>query len=223
MLRAVRRRPRSTASTAPRPGTCSSSRSSCGPRPAGSEASRALAARLRGLVPNGRYQSVPGGLRNVVGSVRGREPGYIVVGAHYDTKDLPGFVGANDGASGTAVVAELARTIRRPRHDSPVRVLRRRGEPSRGVRRPVRGARAARLEGRRPAIRRRARDGPARLRRRPAAADPARGQLEPGAVAQAASGREPGGRRGHLPGRDRGRRLRRPHPVPRAAASPRST
>ncbi len=87
-----------------------------GPRPAGSEASRALAARLRRLVPNGRYQSVPGGLRNVVGSVRGREPGYIVVGAHYDTKDLPGFVGANDGASGTAVVAELARTIKRPRH-----------------------------------------------------------------------------------------------------------
>jgi glutaminyl-peptide cyclotransferase len=87
-----------------------------GPRPAGSEASRRLAARLRRLVPNGRYQSVPGGLRNVVGTVRGRERGYIVVGAHYDTKDLPDFVGANDGASGTAIVAELARTIKRPRH-----------------------------------------------------------------------------------------------------------
>jgi glutaminyl-peptide cyclotransferase len=87
-----------------------------GPRPAGSEASRQLAARLRKFVPNGRFQSVPGGLRNVVGTVRGREKGYIVVGAHYDTKDLPGFVGANDGASGTAVVAELARTIKNPRH-----------------------------------------------------------------------------------------------------------
>jgi glutaminyl-peptide cyclotransferase len=87
-----------------------------GPRPAGSEASRRLAARLRELVPNGRYQPVPGGLQNVVGTVRGREPGYIVVGAHYDTKDLPGFVGANDGASGTAVVAQLARTIKNPRH-----------------------------------------------------------------------------------------------------------
>jgi glutaminyl-peptide cyclotransferase len=87
-----------------------------GPRPAGSEASRRLAARLRQLVPNGRYQAVPGGLRNVIGTVRGREPGYVVVGAHYDTKDIPGFVGANDGASGTAVVAELARTIKRPRH-----------------------------------------------------------------------------------------------------------
>ncbi|MGH2712900.1 MAG: M28 family metallopeptidase, partial [Thermoleophilaceae bacterium] len=72
--------------------------------------------RLRRLLPRGRFEPVPGGLRNVVGTVRGREPGYVVVGAHYDTKDFPGFVGANDGASGTAIVIELARTIRRPRH-----------------------------------------------------------------------------------------------------------
>jgi hypothetical protein len=87
-----------------------------GPRPAGSEASRVLAERLRDLLPRGRFQAVPGGLRNVIGTVRGREPGYIVVGAHYDTKDIPGFLGANDGASGTAVVTQLARTIERPRH-----------------------------------------------------------------------------------------------------------
>jgi glutaminyl-peptide cyclotransferase len=87
-----------------------------GPRPAGSEASRQLAGRLRELLPRGRFEAVPGGLRNVVGTVRGREPGYVVVGAHYDTKDVPGFVGANDGASGTAVVVQLARTIKRPRH-----------------------------------------------------------------------------------------------------------
>jgi glutaminyl-peptide cyclotransferase len=87
-----------------------------GPRPAGSEPSKRLARRLRRMLPRGRFQQVPGGLRNVVGTVRGREPGYVVVGAHYDTKDVPGFVGANDGASGTAVVTELARTIRRPRH-----------------------------------------------------------------------------------------------------------
>jgi glutaminyl-peptide cyclotransferase len=87
-----------------------------GPRPAGSEASRRLAERLRALFPEGRFQEVPGGLRNVIGTVGGREPGFVVVGAHYDTKDIPGFVGANDGASGTAVVTELARTIRRPRH-----------------------------------------------------------------------------------------------------------
>ena len=87
-----------------------------GPRPAGSPASRQLAERLRRLLPEGRFQPVAGGLRNVIGTVRGREPGYIVVGAHYDTKDIDGFVGANDGASGTAVVTELARTVKRPRH-----------------------------------------------------------------------------------------------------------
>ncbi len=87
-----------------------------GPRPAGSPESRRLARLLKRILPRGRYQEVPGGLRNVIGTVRGREPGYVVVGAHYDTKDIPGFVGANDGASGTAVVAQLARSIRRPRH-----------------------------------------------------------------------------------------------------------
>jgi Zn-dependent M28 family amino/carboxypeptidase len=52
-------------------------------------------------------------LRNVIGRVPGRDPGRLVIlGAHYDTKDLPGFVGANDGGSGVAVLLELARTIK---------------------------------------------------------------------------------------------------------------
>ncbi|HEY1273768.1 MAG TPA: M28 family metallopeptidase [Thermoleophilaceae bacterium] len=83
-----------------------------GPRPAGSQASLRLARRLRSLLPGGRFERVPGELRNVVGTVPGRTRRVIVVGAHYDTKDIPGFVGANDGASGTAVVTQLARTIR---------------------------------------------------------------------------------------------------------------
>jgi glutaminyl-peptide cyclotransferase len=83
-----------------------------GPRPAGSPASRRLARRLKGFLPHGRYERVPGGLRNVVATVPGRSRDYVVVGAHYDTKDLPGFVGANDGASGTAVVTQLARTVK---------------------------------------------------------------------------------------------------------------
>lgn len=83
-----------------------------GPRPAGSPPSRRLAATLRAALPGGRYQRVPGGLRNVIGTVPGRNPRrLVIVGAHYDTKDLPGFVGANDGASGTAVAIQLARTI----------------------------------------------------------------------------------------------------------------
>ena len=84
-----------------------------GPRPAGSHASRRLARTLRGLLPRGRYEAVPGGLRNVVGVVPGRRNSrQVIVGAHYDTKDIPGFVGANDGASGTAITVQLARTVK---------------------------------------------------------------------------------------------------------------
>ena len=85
-----------------------------GPRPAGSKASRRLAARLKRRLPRGRFQRVPGhpGLRNVVGRIPGRTRSYVVVGAHYDTKDIPGFVGANDGASGVAVLTQLAREIK---------------------------------------------------------------------------------------------------------------
>lgn len=94
-----------------------------GPRPAGSAASRKLAKQLRQALPNGSYQSVPGGLRNVIGRVKGRDPKrVVVVGAHYDTKDIPGFVGAVDGGSGTAVVTQLARTIR-PRQVRPTLVF----------------------------------------------------------------------------------------------------
>jgi glutaminyl-peptide cyclotransferase len=81
-----------------------------GPRPAGSAASRRLAARLRRALPRGRYEQVPGGLRNVVGRLPGSKPA-VVVAAHYDTKKLAGFVGANDGAGGTAAVLELARVL----------------------------------------------------------------------------------------------------------------
>ena len=84
-----------------------------GPRPAGSATSRRLAANLRARLPNGRFEPVPfrpPGMRNVVGHLPGRGPA-IVVGAHYDTYDLPGFVGANDGAGGTAAVVELSRAL----------------------------------------------------------------------------------------------------------------
>ena len=55
----------------------------------------------------------PRGLRNVVGRVPGRRPA-IVLGAHYDTEaTVPGHVGANDGAAGTAAVVEAARALSR--------------------------------------------------------------------------------------------------------------
>jgi hypothetical protein len=90
-----------------------------GPRPAGSPALRTLAARLRRTLPSGRLEPVDGGLQNVVGVLPGRKPA-IVLAAHYDTKDTPaGFVGANDGAGGTALVLEAARVLRRAAPANP--------------------------------------------------------------------------------------------------------
>lgn len=84
-----------------------------GQRPAGSPQLRRLAVELRRLLPGGRFEAIPGEprLRNVVATLPGRRPG-IVVGAHYDTLVEPkGFVGANNGAAGTAVVVGVARAL----------------------------------------------------------------------------------------------------------------
>jgi glutaminyl-peptide cyclotransferase len=94
-----------------------------GQRPAGSPQLRRLAVELRPLLPRGRFEPIPGEprLRNVVGTLPGSEPG-IVVGAHYDTLVEPrGFVGANNGAAGTAVVIEAARALRRAPADPDAR------------------------------------------------------------------------------------------------------
>jgi glutaminyl-peptide cyclotransferase len=84
-----------------------------GPRPAGSPANRRgaklIARELREAgVDDVRVQKPH---LNVVGTIPGRGRGSVVVGAHHDTYDIPGFVGANDGASGVAVVLELARSL----------------------------------------------------------------------------------------------------------------
>ena len=85
-----------------------------GPRPAGSPQLAKLAGYLRERLPRGHFESVSGhpGLRNVVGRIPGAKPA-VVLAAHYDTKNLPGFVGANDGAGGTAAVLEIARALRK--------------------------------------------------------------------------------------------------------------
>jgi glutaminyl-peptide cyclotransferase len=86
-----------------------------GPRPAGSAGSR----RELGFIARRLHEAgvrdvrVQGPVRNLVARIPGREPATIVVGAHHDTKDIPGFVGANDGASGVAVLLELARDLPR--------------------------------------------------------------------------------------------------------------
>src|SRR4051794_21884043 len=93
-----------------------------GPRPAGSPQSKQLAAYIKARLPRGRYEAVPGGLQNVVGEIPGKGKA-IVLAAHYDTKDIPDFVGANDGAGGTAALLEIARTMsrmKRPKDAAPI-------------------------------------------------------------------------------------------------------
>ena len=141
------------------------------------------------LLPHGGFEAVPGGLRNVVGELPGRAPA-IVVGAHYDSTPVPGYLGANNSAAGVAAVVELARALagdpRRP-GDRAVRFALFDGEEApagftdfyaqgdRGSKAYV----AAHADG----------DGrarAARLHRQPHPADPARGRVGPGAVGAAA-------------------------------------
>jgi glutaminyl-peptide cyclotransferase len=96
-----------------------------GPRPAGSPQSKRLAAYIKNRLPRGRIEKLPGGLQNVVGEIKGKgKP--IVLAAHYDTKDIPGFVGANDGAGGTAAMLEIARVLaknKRSKNAPPIRFV----------------------------------------------------------------------------------------------------
>lgn len=85
-----------------------------GPRPAGSAAERELANRLVRLLPGGRFEPVPGGLRNVVGGLPGRGRA-VVLAAHYDTTPVRGYVGANNSAAGVAAVIEIADVLSRER------------------------------------------------------------------------------------------------------------
>ncbi len=99
---------------------------SYGWRPAGSAALRRLAVALRARMPNAAFAPIPSHprLRNVVATLAGRPPA-ILVGAHYDVEARPrGFVGANDGAAGTAAVVTLARAFARERPPAGARELR---------------------------------------------------------------------------------------------------
>jgi glutaminyl-peptide cyclotransferase len=85
-----------------------------GPRPAGSAAAHRTAELIASRMREAGLSEV--GIQtpweNVVGTIPGSLPGTVIVGAHYDTKSgIPDFVGANDGASGVAVLLELARSL----------------------------------------------------------------------------------------------------------------
>ena len=95
-----------------------------GPRPAGSSAlaqtRRFIEEQLKaaGLVPTqqGFIAKTPLGemsMANIVATIPGRRPDRIIVASHFDTKLAKDFrfVGANDGASSTAALLELARAL----------------------------------------------------------------------------------------------------------------
>ena len=93
-----------------------------GPRPSGSPAiaqlQEYLAAELKNYgcsveadtftadTPAGRLP-----MKNFLVKIPGENSGIILLGTHYDTKRLENFIGADDAASSTAVMLELARLL----------------------------------------------------------------------------------------------------------------
>jgi len=94
---------------------------SFGPRPIGSDAHKKLEtyllAHLKGVTiehddftastPQGNFP-----IHNIIAKFPGTKPGAVVIATHYDTlMRVKGFVGANDGGSGTGLLLELANQL----------------------------------------------------------------------------------------------------------------
>jgi glutaminyl-peptide cyclotransferase len=93
-----------------------------GPRPSGSEAIKKTQEYIKselssyglkitedkfdGLTPKGK---IP--MNNIIAELPGQKSEVVIISGHYDTKLMPGFVGANDGGSSTAAVLETARVL----------------------------------------------------------------------------------------------------------------
>jgi glutaminyl-peptide cyclotransferase len=60
---------------------------------------------------NAQTPAGPLAMENILVKVPGNKSGIIMLATHYDTKKLDSFVGADDGASSTAVMLELARLL----------------------------------------------------------------------------------------------------------------
>jgi Zn-dependent M28 family amino/carboxypeptidase len=93
-----------------------------GPRPPGSEAIGKVRAFIKSelrkagarLIDDAFTASTPDGrvsMENVIGHFPGISGRALAVTGHYDTKRMPGFVGANDGGSSTGFLLELARSF----------------------------------------------------------------------------------------------------------------
>jgi Zn-dependent M28 family amino/carboxypeptidase len=100
-----------------------------GPRPDGSPAIVKLRATIkaqlakRGCEVTGdsftaQTPEGPIPMENIIAKFPGRSGRAIVISGHYDTKRMPGFVGANDGGSSTGMLLEFAAALQgRPRVD----------------------------------------------------------------------------------------------------------
>lgn len=93
-----------------------------GPRPSGSEAIKKTQEYIKselssyglkitedkfeGNTPKGK---IP--MNNIIAELPGQKSDVVVICGHYDTKLMPGFVGANDGGSSMAAVLESARVL----------------------------------------------------------------------------------------------------------------
>ncbi len=93
-----------------------------GPRPAGSVANERqqafLISQLKSygcpVTEDDFHASTPAGnlaMKNILVKLPGTRPDIVIYATHYDTKLLPNFVGADDGASSTALMLELARSL----------------------------------------------------------------------------------------------------------------
>jgi Zn-dependent M28 family amino/carboxypeptidase len=93
-----------------------------GPRPIGSAAHKKLEAYLVAHLKGATIEhddftaSTPQGqfpVHNIIAKFSGTKPGAVVIATHYDTvMPIKGFVGANDGGSGTGLLLELANHLR---------------------------------------------------------------------------------------------------------------
>jgi len=107
-----------------------------GPRPSGSPALTAtrqyIVEQLKAAGIAVREQAFVGktpagdvAMANVIGTIPGRRPARVAIASHFDTKRSPAFrfVGANDGASSTAALLELARILKDSRPEFTLELL----------------------------------------------------------------------------------------------------
>lgn len=67
--------------------------------------------RFEAMPPEDAQRKGPVQGANLIARREGTRPGELWLASHYDTYDKPGFVGANDGGSSTALLLELGRQL----------------------------------------------------------------------------------------------------------------